>query len=109
MVWLTSWEGVTTGGNVRTSPGGRSTTRVTLKNKYPGAVEAARAFRSHRSRALASSTIFRASIFAANQCCRLFSSSLYTTPIPPAKLLDDAVVRDGLADELGRSNHWREC
>jgi hypothetical protein len=26
-----------------------------------------------------------------------------------AELFDDAVVRDGLADELGRGTHWREC
>jgi hypothetical protein len=25
-----------------------------------------------------------------------------------AQLLDDEVVRDGLADELGRRSHWRE-
>ena len=25
-----------------------------------------------------------------------------------AKLLNNAVVRDGLADELGRGSHWRE-
>jgi hypothetical protein len=27
---------------------------------------------------------------------------------PAAQLLDDAVMRDGLADELGRGSHWRE-
>ena len=26
-----------------------------------------------------------------------------------AQLLNDAVVRDGLADELGRRAHWQEC
>jgi hypothetical protein len=31
-------------------------------------------------------------------------------PDPTAsQLLDDALVRDGLADELGGSYHWREC
>jgi len=30
------------------------------------------------------------------------------THAPATQLLDDAVVRDGLADELERGSHWRE-
>ncbi len=30
------------------------------------------------------------------------------THAPAAELLDDAVVRDGLADKLGGDSHWRE-
>jgi hypothetical protein len=36
--------------------------------------------------------------------------SLVNNPHPAtAQLLDDAVMRDGLANELGGVRHWREC
>ena len=33
---------------------------------------------------------------------------IHHTHPPAAQLLDDAVVRDGLADKLGGDSHWRE-
>ena len=36
-------------------------------------------------------------------------SLVHHTHPPTAQLLDDPVVRDGLADELGGCSHWREC